>query len=276
MLAGGMLAVPLAAEAQKPAGIHRIGYLSPGFPSTGIFVAFRARLVELGYIDGQTVSLDRRFAEGVTERLPELAAELIRLGPSVIVAAGSSASMVMKRATSTIPIVMSASLDPVEEGLVQSLSRPGGNVTGVTGSSGDTALIGKRFQLAKELIPSLARVALVPAPRVRSGNWLRNTEAAAHAMALTTQVLEVHDLTHWDQLFAKATRERLDLVCFVEWAPYVASRNEIAQQALRSRVPTLFSARAHVEAGGLFSYGANPVEMARLAADYVDKILKGT
>jgi putative tryptophan/tyrosine transport system substrate-binding protein len=281
ILTGGLLAAPLAAEAQPAAGVHRIGYLSPGFPSTDtnppqIVDAFRARLAELAYIEGQNLKLEFRFAEGDTERLPGLAAELVRLRPAIIVTSGSIATTTVKRVTATVPIVMAASLDPVGEGLVQTLARPGGNVTGVAGIS-DSAVIAKRLQLGKELIPHLARVALVPAPRLQSsaGNWLRNAEAAARSMGLATQVLDVHDLKRWDQVFVEATRRRVDLVCFVEWGPYIAFRKQIAEQALRSRVPTLFSSRAHVEAGGLLSYGTNAVELGRLAAAYVDKILKG-
>jgi putative tryptophan/tyrosine transport system substrate-binding protein len=280
-LAGALVAAPLAAEAQPAAGVHRIGYLAPGFPSTDtnpvqIVVAFRARLAELGYVEGRNLTLEFRFAEGDTERLPGLAAELVRLRPAIIVTAGSIATTTVKRATATIPIVMAASLDPVGEGLVKSLARPGGNVTGVAGIT-DTEFIAKRLQLAKELMPRLARLALVPAPRPQSsaGRWLRNAETAARSMNLTTQVLDVHDLKRWDQLFLEATRGRADLVCFVEWGPYIAFRKQIAEQALRSRVPTLFGSRAHVEAGGLLSYGTNAVELGRLAAAFVDKILKG-
>ena len=277
----GLLVIPLASEAQPAAGVHRIGLLSPGFPPTAtnpsqLVIAFRARLAELGYLEGQNLKLELRFAEGDPARLPGLAADLVRLRPSIIVTAGSIATTTVKRASPTIPIVMLTSLDPVGEGLVQSLSRPGGNVTGMAGGS-DAELIAKRFQLAKELIPRLARLALVPAPRAQLSavNWLRDAEVAARAMGLTTQVLEVHDLKRWDQVFAEATRRRVDLVCFVEWAPYIAFRKEIADQALRARMPTLFSTRTQVEAGGLLSYGTNSLELARLAAVFVDKILKG-
>jgi putative ABC transport system substrate-binding protein len=276
------LAAPLAVEAQPAAGAHRIGYLSPGFPPTAAnpvatVAAFRARLAELGYLEGQTLKLEFRFAEGDIDRLPGLAAELVRLQPSIIVTAGSGATAAAKRATATIPIVMAASLDPVRDGLVQSLPRPGGNVTGLTVIS-DAELIAKRLQLAKELIPRAARLALVPAPRPLAGaaeNWLRDGEAAARSMGFTTQVLEVHDLRRWDEVFAEAARGRADLVYFVEWAPYIAFGRQIAEQALRSQMPTVFGTRVHVEAGGLLSYGTNTGELARRAADYVDKILKG-
>ena len=155
-MAGGLLAAPLAVEGQPAPGLHRIGYLSPGFSPTetnpgGTLTAFRARLIELGYREGRTFELDLRFAEGDSERLPRLATEVVNLRPSIIVTVGSAATAAAKGATATIPIVMATSLDPMREGLIQSLGRPGGNVTGLTVTS-DAALIGKRLQLVKELI----------------------------------------------------------------------------------------------------------------------------
>ena len=280
-VAGGLLATPLAAEAQPAARVYRIGYLSPGFPPTvtspvATLGAFRARLAELGYREGQTVTLEARFAEGDPDRLPRLATELVQLRLNIIVTSGSAATAAASRATSTVPIVMAASLDPVRSGLIQSLARPGGNVTGLTGTS-DAPLIAKRLQLVKELIPGATRLALVPAPRaVTVGeNWRRDAETAARSAGFTSQVVEVHDLKRWDQVFAEARGARADIVCFVEWAPYIALRKEIAEQALRYRMPTVFAPRSHVEAGGLLSYGADGVELNRRAAEYVDKILRG-
>ena len=282
-MVAGAIAAPPAAEAQQPAaGVHRIGYLSPGFPPTvtdpvGTLLAFRARLAELGYLEGQTLKLELRFAEGDTERLPGLAAELVQLRPRIIVASGSAATAAAKEATASIPIVMAASLDPIRDGLIQSLARPGGNVTGLTVIS-DAALIGRRLQLVKEVIPGATRLALVPAPRPRqqAGEvWLRDAEAAARSTGFSTQVLEVQDRRRWDQVFGTAVRGRADIIYFVEWGPYIALRNQIAEQALRSGTPTLFATRSHVEAGGLLSYGTDARELARRAADYVDKILKG-
>ncbi len=282
LLAVLLLAAPPGAEPQPAAGVHRIGFLSPGFSSTAtdpnsILGVLRARLAALGYREGQNLKLDLRFADGDHERLPELAADLVRLRPSIIVTSGSSATAAAKRATDTIPIVMSTSLDPVREGLVQSLARPGGNVTGLSAIS-DAALIGKRLQLVKELIPGATRLALVPPPRplTRVGeNWLRDSEAAGRSTGFTTQVLEIHDPTQWEQVFAAAARGRADVVYFIDWAPYFARGKQIAEQALRSRMPTLFGLRPGVEAGGLLSYGTDFRELARRAADYVDKILRG-
>jgi putative ABC transport system substrate-binding protein len=281
-LALALLTTSLDAEAQKAApGVHRIAYLSPGFPPPPgggrRLRAFRERLAELGYVDGQNLKLEVRHAEGDISRLPMLAAEVVRLRPSIIVAAGSSATAAVKGATTTIPIVMAASLDPVEDGLIQSLARPGGNVTGLS-VIGDSALIAKRLQLVKELIPGATRVALVSTPRPRSqagDNWIRNAEAAARSTGFSTQVLEPPEGRRWDQPFAEAVRARADVVCFVEWAAYVVLGREIAEQAVRSQIPTVFGERANVDDGGLLSYGTNAVEVARRAADYVDKILKG-
>jgi putative ABC transport system substrate-binding protein len=281
-LTGGLLAAPLNTVAQPAAALHRIGYLSPGFFPTengpsGPLDAFRARLAELGYQEGRTFKLDLRFAEGDAERLPRLAVEVVEHRPSIIVTIGSAATLAAKAATTTIPIVMALSLDPVREGLVRSLARPGGNVTGLTVTS-DAALIGKRLQLVKELIRGAKHLALVPAPRPRSQvgeHWLRDAKAAARSTGFTIQVLEVQDQTRWDQVFATATRDRAELVYFVEWGPYIARARQIAEQAVRSRMPTLFGARPHVEAGGLLSYGTDSRELARRAAEYADKILKG-
>jgi putative ABC transport system substrate-binding protein len=279
LLCLALFAAPLAAEAQPAAGVHRIGYLSPGFAPTAAnpfpqLAAFRARLAELGYVEGQTLQLELRFAEGDPERLPGLAAELVQLRPSIIVPSGSAATAAARRATSTIPIVMATSLDPVRDGLIQSLARPGGNVTGLTVTT-DAPLIAKRLQLVKELIPGATRLALVPAPRTAGEHWRRDAETAARSAGFTSQILEVHDLKRWDQVFAEARRARADIVCFVEWAPYLALRGKIAEQALRYRMPTVFGPRIHVEAGGLLSYGADGVELHRRAAEYVAKILKG-
>src|SRR5262249_38873961 len=155
---------------------------------------------------------------------------------------------------------MAGRLDPVRDGLVKSLARPGGNVTGLTGIS-DAQLIAKCLQLAKEIVPRAVHLALVPAPRPLTApaneNWLRDSQVAARSLGFTTRVLEVHDLKQWDEVFAEATRGRADLVYFVEWAPYVAFRRQIAEEALRSRMPTGFGPCIHVEAGGLLSYGSS-------------------
>jgi putative ABC transport system substrate-binding protein len=275
---GGLVAVPFAAEAQPARKMWRIGFLGPGFgPAGPILSALRARLTELGYVEGQNLTLDLRFAEGDATRLPLLATDLVRLAPAIIVTVGSAATIAAKRATATIPIVMATSLDPVRDGIVQSLRRPGGNVTGLTEVS-NAELIGKRFQLIKEVVPRATRVALVPAPAplTRAGeNWLQDAEAAARSIAFIPQVLAVHDLKHWDQVFAAAAGGHADVVYFIEWGPYIAFAKLIADQAIRARMPTVFAAPVHVVAGGLLAYGTNVPQLARRAGDYVDKILKG-
>jgi len=273
-----LLAAPFTADAQQAGKVWRIGVLYPGFsPGGRILPALRARLAELGYVEGQNLTFDVRFAEGDATQLPLLATDLVRLAPAIIVTVGSAATIAAKHATPTIPIVMATSLDPVRDGLAQSLRRPGGNVTGLTEVS-NAELLGKRFQLIKEIIPRATRMALVPAPAPltrAAENWLRDAEAAARVTGFTTQVLPVHDLKHWDQVFAAAARENADVVYFVEWGPYIAVAKLIADQAIRSRMPTLFGASVHVVAGGLLAYGANVPEFARRTGDYVDKILKG-
>ena len=279
----GALTAPLAAEAQPPAaGVHRIGYLDPGLTPTAtnpgrILPALRGRLTDLGYLEGHTLTLDIRFADGDAGRLPLLATDLVRLRPSTIVTVGSSATIAAKRATATIPIVMAASLDPVRDGIVQSLQRPGGNVTGLSLIS-NPELTSKRLQFIKEILPRATRVALVPAPApltLAGENWIRDAEAAARLTGFSTDLLAVRDLKQWEHVFAAAVRGHADVVYFVEWAPYIAFAKQIGEQALRSRMPTLFSAPSHVLAGGLLSYGTDAVDLARKAGDYVDKILKG-
>ena len=272
MIAGGFVGASLVAEAQPARKMWRIGVLDPGFgPAGRIFSALRARLIELGYVEGQNLALDVRFAEGDATRLPLLAADLVRLAPTIIVTVGSAATIATRRATATIPILM------VRDGIVETLRRPGSNVTGSTEVS-NAELIGKQFQLIKEIIPRATRMALVPvpAPLTRAAeNWLRDTEAAARSTGFTTQVLVVHDSKHWDQVFAAAARQHADVVYFIEWGPYIASAKLIADQAIRSRMPTLFAAPVHAVAGGLLAYGTNVPELARRAGDWVDKILKG-
>ena len=276
-----LLATPLAAEAQPAGKVYRLGHLSPGFPPTSatpnrVLDAFRQRLRELGYREGENLVIEYRFAEG-TERLPVLAAELVRLNPDIIVARGSVATLAAKKATGTIPIVMGSSLDPVREGIVASLARPGGNVTGMTFLSGPD-LIAKRLQLLKEVLPGASRLAIVPGalPFSRTAEvWLRDTEAAAKALGLTVQVLEVKDPSRWDEVFAAAVGKRVDALYPIESPRYVFHAKQIAEVALKHRIPTVFAAREHVDAGGLLAYGANFAAMGRRAAEIVDKVLKG-
>jgi putative ABC transport system substrate-binding protein len=239
--------------------------------------ALRQRLRELGYREGENLVIEYRFAAGTVERLPALAAELVRFNPDLIVTHTSAAALAAKKATGTIPIVMGNSLDPVREGIVASLARPGGNVTGMTMIS-DPDLIAKRLQILKEVLPRASRLAtvLIPRPFTRAGEmWLRDTEAAAKALGLTVEVLEVKDPSRWDEVFAVAVAKRVDALYPVDYPPFRFHAKHIADLAVKHRVPTVFGARDHVDAGGLLSYGANLTSLSRRAAELVDKILKG-
>jgi putative ABC transport system substrate-binding protein len=277
-----LLAAPLAAEAQQAGKVYRIGFLFVGFAPTPArpvrgLEDLRQRLRELGYVEGANVVFEYRFIAGNPERLRALAEELVRLNLDVIVTRGSSAAAAAKRATGTIPIVMASSVDPVREGIVASLARPGGNVTGVMNMS-DTDLIGKRLQLLKEVLPGCARLAIVPVPRPfprTAEDWLRDTGAAATSLGLIVQVLEVKDPSQWDEVFAAAVGKQADVMYPMEAPPYVFHAKHIAEVALKHRIPTVFGLREHVDAGGLLSYGANVSALYRRAAELVVKVLKG-
>jgi putative ABC transport system substrate-binding protein len=283
VLGVALLGAPRAADAQPAGKVYRIGFLSVGFaptPTTPVsgLEAFRRRLRELGYVEGANVVIEYRFGGVNREPLASLAVELVRLNPDVIVTQGSSAAVAAKKATGTIPIVMAISLDAVREGIVASLARPGGNVTGMTNIS-DPDFIGKRLQLVKEVLPGASRLAIVP-PRTRpysraAEDWLRDTEAAAKALGLTVQVLEVKDPSRWDEVFAAAVGKRVDALYPIEFPGHVVHAKHIAEVALKHRIPTVFGVRDHVDAGGLLSYGANFAAMYRRAAELVDKVLKG-
>jgi putative ABC transport system substrate-binding protein len=279
-LALGLLATPLAADAQPAGKVYRIGFLSASFASTPatpdrLLEALRQRLRELGYVEGANVVIEYRL--GMGERLSALAVELVRLNPDVIVTRTSAAAVGAKKATGTIPIVMASSLDPVREGIVASLARPGGNVTGMTIIS-DPDFIGKRLQLLKEVLPGASRLAIVPPSRPFSRTaevWLRDTEVAAKALGLTVQVLEVKDSSRWDEVFAAAVGKRVDALYPIESPAYVFHAKHIAEVALKHRIPTVFGVGEHVDAGGLLSYGTNFAAMGHRAAEVVDRVLKG-
>ena len=283
ILALAILLAPFAADAQQPGKVYRLSFLSPGFTPTSatpdrLLDAFRQRLRELGYREGENLVIEYRFAEGKAERLPALAVELVRLNPDVFVTNGSGATSAAKKATGTIPIVMASSLDPVREGLVASLARPGGNVTGVTIMS-DSDLIAKRLQLLKEVLPEASRLAIVPSlprPFSRAAEiWLRDTEAAAKALGFTVEVLEVKDPSRWNEVFVAAVAKRVDALYPTEHPAFRFHAKHIADLAVKHRVPTVFGNREHVAAGGLLSYGADRPANLRRAAELVDKILKG-
>jgi putative ABC transport system substrate-binding protein len=266
---------PIAAGAQSPPKIPRVGYIAgSNANSTEHMVgAFRQRLRELGYVEGQTIALEVRWAEGRMERIPELVAELVDLKMDVLMAAVSPAALAAKKATRTIPIVMVAA-DPVGLGLVASLARPGGNVTGL--SYFNEAIIAKRLELLKELVPGLVRVAVLRNPiiAVHATFW-QETEVAARKLGVALQPLDVRGPEDFEAAFAFAKRGNAQALIAFDDALTVAHRPRIVALAASSRLPAMYGLREFPDDGGLMSYGANFADLFRRAATYVDKVLKG-
>jgi|SRR5437867_4962784 len=274
----GTLSRSLAAEAQeyKAGKVARIGLLSQGSPTSGQHIreAFRQGLREVGYVDGQNIVIEYRYAEGKAERLPDLAAELVSLKVDVIVAGGTPAPLAAKHATRTIPIVMAAAGDPVGSGLVASLARPGGNVTGLGALSPE--LGGKRLQLLKEVVPGVSRVAVLwNAANPYAVLVARETEAAARTLGVQAQSLEVRGPDDFENALPAAIRGGAGALIVVEDPLTFQYRMRIADFAARNRLPAIDGYREYAEAGALMAYGANLADLYRRAATYVDKILKG-
>ena len=273
-----MLFAPcVAAEAQQPTKIPRIGYLdgaSPSANSTRI-EAFRQGLRELGYIEGKNIVIEWRHAEGKADRLPSLAAELVRLKVDVIVTGGVGATGPAKEATATIPIVMAQDSDPIGSGFVASLARPGGNITGL--STLLPEISGKRLEILKEAVPRLSRVAVFGTSTwVGNEQVLRETELAAEALEVKLQYLDVLDPKDFEITFRSAGKGRADAVLMLVWGAVLnPRRKEVAELAVKSRLPAMYREREAVEDGGLMSYGVSINDLFRRAATYVDKILKG-
>src|SRR6266850_834861 len=265
-------------EAQQPKKVPRIGYLSAQEPATesaraeGIRLALRER----GYIDGQNIAIEFRYAEGKVDQFSELAAELVGLKVDVIVVAGGAPlTRAAKNATKTIPIVMTGrGSDPVEAGLVDSLARPGGNVTGITNLSRELA--GKRLELLKAAVPKLARVAvLYETATASTAIELKEVQTAARALNLTIQSWEVRATDGFEKVFATLNKRRPDGLYVISGPLMFNNQKRIAALALKSRLPSMYSTREAVDAGGLLYYGADTAESYRRVAYYVDKILKG-
>jgi putative ABC transport system substrate-binding protein len=260
-------------QAQQAKKVHRIGYLSAGTSSSEALrlEAFREGLRQRGYVEGQNIIIEVRYAEGRPERLPDLAADLVRLKVDVIVTGGTLVRAA-KDATSTIPIVMLFSSDPVGNGLVASLARPGGNVTGL--SSMAVELGGKRLELFKEAFPKVRRPAVLW--QVTSDLAFSETQTAAQALGLKIRPLELRGPEDFDGVFAVATKERLDGLFTVASAFLTANRKRIVEFALKNKLPAMYHNEDFIEAGGLMTYAPSLLDMHRRAATYVDKILKGT
>jgi putative ABC transport system substrate-binding protein len=276
LLGGAAAAWPLAARAQQPA-VPVIGFLEIRSPETITerLRAFRQGLKETGYVEGENIAIDYRWAEQI-ERLPELAAELVRRQAAVIVTAGGFATaLAAKGATATIPIVFSVSDDPVKHGLVTSLARPGGNLTGINLLS--TELMAKRLELMREMLPGAARVAVLvnPANAANTQTTLREVEAAARAMGLQIQIFNSSTRREIDAAFAAFGRERPDAVFVGQDAFYNGRRLQLANWASRHALPMTSGSRDICEVGGLMSYGVNIVDTYRQEGVYTGRILKG-
>jgi putative ABC transport system substrate-binding protein len=272
-LVGGAAAWPLAARAQQAVGkIVTIGVLAiePWPPID----TFRQALNNLGYIEGKNVRFEYRYAKGHNERLPELANDLVGLNVDVIVTWGTDAVLAAKQATTTIPIVMGAIGDPLGNGIVTNLARPGGNVTGC--SSRAAELGSKRLQLLKEVVPGLSRAAILFNPTNHYMPLaLQSAREGAQAMHVSLAIYEVRDTTTLDAAFVTLTKDRPDALIVPTDTFLVSQRSRIAQFAIENKLPSVYTYRQHVEAGGLLAYTPNYHELFRRAASYVDKILKG-
>ncbi len=271
-----LLAGPLAVEAQPAAKVPLIGTLDYGAPDAARlawWMAFREALQELGYVEGRSIAFEARWADGRVDRLPGLAADLVRRQVNVIVTGGGEAARAAKQATATIPIVMGSGADPVQLGLVASLARPGGNVTGVTSLSSE--LISKRLQLLKELLPKLSRVAVLSDETPNSKMSVRDTEAGGRMLGIEIYPADGRDPDQLDRAVSGARRERAGALMVIASPSMFIVRRRIGDLALKYRLPTAVGGREYAEAGGLFSYAVSYPALFRRAAVYVDKILKG-
>jgi putative ABC transport system substrate-binding protein len=273
----GVLAAPHSARAQQRTTGARVGWLALGTAQASgpIFKAFEDGLRARGYVDSRAVVIDRRWANGLLERLPALAAELVRLPVDVIVAPTNPSIAVAKQATSTIPIVMVHAVGPVENGLVASLAHPGGNVTGLSISAG-AEMVGKRLQMLKEIVPALAVVAILRQAESGSESAAAEIEAAARKLGLSLVVTEIRHLEEIEGAFATMKRERAGALVVSGGPLTFVRRQQIAELALEYRLPAMHGLREYAQAGLLLSYGPDLLDLYRRSAGYVDRILKGT
>jgi putative ABC transport system substrate-binding protein len=270
------LAFSSPCEAQQPTKVPRIGVL--GVVSTsaaaGRVEAFRQGLRELGYVEGENIVIEYRNAEGQLERLPALAAELVRLKVEIIITRGPPATRSAKEATSTIPIVMAVDIDPVGSGFVASLARPGGNITGLSSLSPEIS--GKQLELLKEIIPRLARVAVLGTSTIQgNAQALKETQLAAGAFGVQLQYLDIRGPEDIETTFRAASKGRADAVLLLTSPVTFGQRTQVVDLAAKSRLPAIYFAREFVEDGGLMTYGPSITDLFRRASTFVDKILKG-
>ena len=275
-----ILVARLAAEAQQAAKVARIGYLSPNLAtSPHLREAFRQGLRDLGYIEGRNLVIEYRDAEGKGERLPALAAELVALKVDVIVTEGGNTvvPLAAKQATRTLPIVFAGAADPVGSGLVTSLARPGGNVTGLSNLSAE--LVGKRLELLTQAVPGVGQVAVLRLPGAlgerTEKEMLTGAEVAARGLGVRLQFVEARDPADFDRAFSDMTRARAGALTVLPGSIFRREHRRLVDLAARHRLPTVYFSRDFVAAGGLMSYAASLTDSCRRAATYVDKILKG-
>jgi ABC-type uncharacterized transport system substrate-binding protein len=268
------VAAPISTFAQLPRDLRRIGFITLASLSDPRLEAFRTGMRDLGYIEGQSIAIDWRSADGNAERLPALAEGIVRLKPTLIVAAQTQAISATKRATSSIPVVFVATPDPVSSGFVNSLARPGGNLTGLSTSAAD--LGSKQIEVLKSALPKCSRVAFLANPTNNASVVVRKVIAtAAQEMKLQVLSLDAQNLHEIERALAEAKQSGADAAIFAVDGFFIQARSDIAAFALRHKLPTMFTQREHVAAGGMISYGPSLSAQYRRAAHYVDRILKG-
>jgi putative ABC transport system substrate-binding protein len=275
VFAGALITLPLAGRAQPATSVKRLGYVAANTPSISdrFLAAFRQGLADHGWVEGRNVVIEARYADGQPDRVAPIVAEVVRAKVDVIVSASSATTHAAKAATQSIPIVMTASADALSEGLVDSLARPGGNVTGMTFLA-SPEIAGKQLQLLKEIAPAVSRVAVLSNPANRShAAYARNLKARAVGVAL--QVVEVADPDQLERAFAAIVGARAGALLVLTDSMFVGLNRRIVDGAAQNRLPALYSQRAFVEAGGLMCYGPSLLDMSRRAATHVDKILRG-
>jgi ABC-type uncharacterized transport system substrate-binding protein len=278
ILTGGLLAAPLAPEAQQATKVARIGYLGTNRAANpNLHEAFRQGLRDLGYVEGRNLVIEYRDAEGKVERLPALAPELVALNVDVIVAPGTPQALAAKQATRTIPIVFTAAFDPVTDGLVTSLARPGANVTGLATLSPELA--GKNLEQLKQAVPGVSRIAILWQPggmgERTEKDMLKGVEVTARALGVRPQFVEARGPADFDRAFSEMTTARAGTLTVVGSSMFVSERRRLVDLAAKHRLPAVYAQRAYVDVGGLMSYGPDVGDLFRRAATYVDKILKG-
>ena len=275
LVAAAVLPFAVITEAQQTGKIFRIGFLdeSTASGSAVLVDAFRQELSKLGWIKGKNIAIEYRFAEHKSDRLPELAADLVRLKVDLIVVTARTTALAAKKATTTIPIVMANASDPVAAGLVASLARPGGNVTGLTGLGSE--LITKRLEILKDAVPKLVLVGLLQ-PVGGSGSQVKELRSAALALKLNLEEIETHaDPKSLEGAFQTANQKQVNGIMTISTRPFFAERKRIVELAGKHRLPAIYSQKAYVDEGGLMAYGGDFGDQFRKAAQYVDKILKG-